>query len=237
MDNNLSVFLAFGAGLLSFFSPCVLPLIPSWLCVIGGSPMTTTNDNEQRPKPVARTISFVSGFSVVFIILSIILSVTFNLLGSVFKYINIVSGLIVIILGLNIIFNFISILNFEKRFHIKTNGGGIIGAFLLGCAFGAGWTPCIGPVLTSIMFLAAQSGGIPSAVLYLIVFSLGLGLPFILAALFFDRFLKVSVKLRKFLPVIQRISGIVLIIIGILIMIGQYQALSQLAARLQIISL
>jgi len=199
--------------------------------------MTDTNDNEQRPKPVARTISFVLGFSVVFIILSIILSVTFNLLGGIFKYINIVSGLIVIVLGLNIIFNFISILNFEKRFHVKNNGGGIIAAFLLGCAFGAGWTPCIGPVLTSIMFLAAQSGGIPSAVLYLIIFSLGLGLPFILAALFFDRFLKVSAKLRKYMPVIQRISGILLIIIGILIMIGQYQVLSQLAARLQTVSL
>jgi cytochrome c-type biogenesis protein len=154
-------------------------------------------------------------------------------MGGIFRYINIISGIIVIILGLNILFNFLKFLNYEKRLHLKNKPKGIIGAFLAGTAFGAGWTPCIGPVLTSILFLAAQSGGIPYAVIYLLFFSAGLGLPFLLAALFFDYFIKLSVKLRSFLPVIQRISGALLIIIGILILFGQYQKLSALAARLQ----
>ena len=190
-----------------------------------------TGENDKRPKPVARTVSFILGFSTVFIIFSIVFTVTFSLIGGVFRYINIIAGLIVIILGLNIIFDFLSLLNFEKRFNMKNKPGGIAGAFLLGLAFGAGWTPCIGPVLTSILILAAQSGGIPQAVLYLIFFSAGLGFPFILAAFFFDFFLKFSEKIRKHMPVIQRVCGILLIVTGILIITGHYQELSALAAR------
>jgi cytochrome c-type biogenesis protein len=224
MSENISVFIAFTAGLLAFLSPCVLPLIPSWLCIIGG---------EERPKPVARTVSFIFGFSTVFIILAVILAATFSLMGGVLKYINIISGIIVIVLGLNIIFNFISLLNFEKRFHLKNKPRGIIGAFLAGGAFGAGWTPCIGPVLSGILLMAAQSGGIPRAVIYLVFFSAGLGLPFLLAAFSFDFFIKISAKLRNMLPAIQRICGILLIIIGALIITGHYRQLSALAASLQ----
>ena len=227
--NKVSVILAFSAGLLTFLSPCVLPLIPSWLCVIGGSPMS----GESRPKPVARTVSFIFGFSTVFIILSIIFSVTFNLMDGMFRIINTVSGLIVILLGFNIIFNFFTFLNFEKRFHLKNRPKGIAGAFLAGGAFGAGWTPCVGPVLTAILVLAAQDGGIPRAVFYLLFFSAGLGLPFLLAAFSFDAFLRVSVKLRRFLPGFQRVCGVLLVIIGILIISGHYQELSALAARWQ----
>ncbi|MDR0323141.1 MAG: cytochrome c biogenesis CcdA family protein [Treponema sp.] len=232
--NEISIFLAFSAGLLTFLSPCVLPLIPSWLCVIGGSPMSgTSGTGDNRPKPVARTISFILGFSTAFIILSIVFSVTFNLMGGMFRFINIVSGLIVIILGLNIIFNFFAFLNFEKRFSLKNKPKGITGAFLAGGAFGAGWTPGVGPVLTSILVLAAQNGGIPSAVFYLLFFSAGLGLPFLLAAFSFDAFIRISVKLRRFLPGFQRVCGVLLVLIGVLIISGRYQELSALAARWQ----
>jgi len=219
MGENLSLIIAFGAGLFSFFSPCVLPLIPSWLCVIGGAPGT----NENRPKPVAGTVSFIFGFSTVFIVLSIIFTVAFNMAGGIFRYINIVAGIIVIIFGLNIIFNFLSFLNFEKRLHLKNNSGGIAGAFLAGGAFGAGWTPCIGPILTSILILAAQSGGISRAVIYLFFYSIGLGLPFLVASFFYNAFLKFSFKLRSYLPLIQRISGVLLIVLGVLIATGLYQ--------------
>ena len=227
MSENLSIIAAFGAGLLSFLSPCVLPLIPSWLGIIGGSPVSG-----DRPRPIVRTVSFISGFTVIFIILSIIVSVTFNLMGGVFRYINIIAGLIVIILGLNILFNFLSFLNFEKRFNLKNKPRGIIGAFLAGGAFGAGWTPCIGPILTGILILAAQSGGIPRAALYLFFFSAGLGLPFLLASIFYNAFLKISAKLRSHLPLIQKISGILLIVLGVLIATGLYQIFSAYAARL-----
>ena len=234
MTENLSVFIAFGAGFLSFLSPCVLPLIPSWLCIIGGSPMTRAadSDTENMPRPVARTVSFIFGFTAVFVILSIIFSTTFSLMGS-FRYINLISGAVVIILGLNIIFNFLSFLNYEKRLHLKNKPKGIVGAFLAGGAFGAGWTPCIGPVLTGILVLAASSGGIPRAALYLLFYSAGLGFPFLLAAFFFNAFVKISAKLRAHLPLIQRISGALLIVIGVLIVTGHYQVLSVMAARWQ----
>jgi len=229
---NLSVFIAFGAGFLSFLSPCVLPLIPSYLCVIGGSPMA--GNTEYRPRPIARTVSFISGFSVVFIVLSIIFTTTITLMSGFFQYINLISGVVVIVLGLNIIFNFISLLNYEKRLHLKNKPKGIIGAFLAGSAFGAGWTPCIGPVLSGILLLAVNSGNIPLAVFYLVFYSAGLGLPFLLASLFFNAFVKISVKLRTHLLLIQRISGALLIVIGVLIITGHYKILYNLAAQWQI---
>jgi len=218
MTENISIFIAFGAGALSFLSPCVLPLIPSYLCVIGGSPSST----EDRPRLIARTISFISGFSVVFIVLSIIFSSTFILINNIFQYINLVSGIIVIILGLNIVFDFLSLLNYEKRFHLKNKPKGLIGAFLAGGAFGAGWTPCVGPVLTGILFLAANSGHVWRSVIYLIFYSAGLGLPFLLASFFFNAFVKISAKLRTYIPLIRRISGVLLIVIGVLIITGRY---------------
>jgi cytochrome c-type biogenesis protein len=231
MIENLSIFIAFGAGVLSFLSPCVLPLIPSYLCIIGGSPLTGTTEN--TPRPIARTVSFILGFSVVFIVLSVIFSSTINLLGGFFRYINLISGIVVIILGLNIIFDFLALLNYEKRFHFKNKPKGIVGAFLAGGAFGAGWTPCVGPVLTGILFLATNEGSVYRAVLYLVFYSAGLGLPFLLAAFFFNVFVKISVKLRVYLPLIQRISGVLLIVIGILIVRGDYQTISILAAKWQ----
>ena len=235
MTGNLSVFIAFGAGFLSFLSPCVLPLIPSYLCIIGGSPMTRAadSDTENVPRPVARTVSFILGFTAVFVVLSVIFSTTFTLMGGAFRYINLICGVVVIILGFNIIFNFLSFLNYEKRLRLKNKPRGIVGAFLAGGAFGAGWTPCIGPALTGILVLAASSGGIPRAVIYLFFYSAGLGLPFLLAAFFFNAFVKISARLRTHLPLIQRISGALLILIGVLIVTGHYQALSVMAAQWQ----
>ncbi|MDR2435463.1 MAG: redoxin domain-containing protein [Treponema sp.] len=235
MTENISVLLAFGAGLLSFLSPCVLPLIPSYLCIIGGVPLSASSENGGtfKPRLVAGTVSFILGFSAVFIVLSVLLAATFSLMGGISRYINWVSGAVVIVLGLNIIFDFISFLNYEKRFHLTGRFRGIIGAFPAGMAFGAGWTPCVGPVLGSILLLAAQSGGVPGAVFYLAVYSAGLGLPFLLASIFFGAFLKTSKKLRSHLPVIRRISGVLLIVIGILIITGRYQTLNALTSKWQ----
>jgi cytochrome c-type biogenesis protein len=141
-------------------------------------------------------------------------------MGGVFGYINLISGVIVIVLGLNTIFDFLSMLNYEKRFHLKNKPKGIIGAFLAGGAFGAGWTPCVGPVLASILLLASNSGSVWRSVTYLVFYSAGLGLPFLLASFFFNAFVTVSAKLRKHLPLIRRISGALLVVIGILIIRG-----------------
>jgi cytochrome c-type biogenesis protein len=230
--NNLSVFLAFAAGLLSFLSPCVLPLIPSYLCFLGG----ISQDTGTRRRLLSGTLSFIGGFTVVFVGLSFRFSSVFFFLGGFTRYINWAAGAIVILLGLNIIAGFLPFLGREFRFHIKQSPGGRTGkrlarlgwAFLTGAAFGAGWTPCVGPILGSILLLAGQSGKTGLAVLYLASYSLGLGLPFLGAALFFDRFLVYTAKLRARLPMIQRISGVLLIGIGILIIFGRFQLLTTL---------
>ena len=226
-----SLFLIFSAGLLSFLSPCVLPLIPSYIGILGGVGL----DKENRPRLIRAAIGFVLGFSAVFIAMGILVSTTFLLMGDVSKYINWAAGIIVIVLGLNVIFDFISFLNYEKRpflHNLMAQGiSGIPAAFIAGAAFGTGWTPCIGPILTAILLMAGQAGKTGTAVLYLSVYSAGLAIPFILAALFFNSFVKHGGRLRSHLPLIRRISGILLIVIGIMILLGRYSALNGLIQK------
>jgi cytochrome c-type biogenesis protein len=257
MTGDVSILLAFTAGLFSFLSPCILPLIPSWLCLLGGvslgdspsalqdAPKGGQEAEASRPRPhevfrsekcfrpetgsrrrlISGTLSFILGFSAVFVILSILFSGTFFLLGGLGRIINVAAGIIVIILGLNICGNFLKFLNYERRFrHSGVRGLG--GAFLAGAAFGAGWTPCVGPILGSILLLAGQGGKIGSAVLCLAAYSAGLGLPFLGAALALDRFLKGAAALRPYLPRIRWISGLFLIGIGLLILFGRFQSLN-----------
>ena len=233
MGEYPSVLLTFAAGLLSFFSPCVLPLIPSYLSILGGMGGTASSSRQGRPVLFITTLSFITGFTVVFIVLSIIISTTFLLMGGYSKYIRAFAGIIVIILGFNVLFDFLSILNYEKRPRIDGKSRGLAGAFLAGAAFGAGWTPCIGPILTGVLFLAGQSGKAGIAVLYLALYSLGLGLPFLLAAAFFDRFLVCAKWFRARLPLIKKASGILLIVIGLLILTGRFSAINILLQKWQ----
>ena len=242
MVEDLSLLLVFAAGLLSFLSPCVLPLIPSYLSILGGVGMKAEEGQTSKsfePRLVKTAVCFVLGFSLVFIVLGFLVSVTFFLMGGITKYINWAAGIIVIILGINIFFDFLSFLNYEKRPLLQRSmaqgsAGKALGmstAFLAGAAFAVGWTPCIGPILTTILLMAGQSGKTVIAVLYLAVYSAGLALPFLLAALFFNKFLKHISGLRSYLPLIRRISGILLIIIGIMILTGRYSALNILIQK------
>ena len=238
MNEYPSILLTFAAGLLSFFSPCVLPLIPSYLGILGGAGGIAVSSTENEPAAGKRrilfitTLCFILGFTVIFIILSIIISATFWLMGGVSRYIRIAAGIIVIVLGLNIIFDFLSFLNYEKKIRSKKRPHGLIGAFVAGAAFGAGWTPCIGPILTGVLFLASQSGKAGVAALYLALYSLGLGIPFLAAALFFDRWLVTAKWFRERLNVIKIISGVLLIIMGLLILTGRFSALNIIMQRL-----
>jgi len=232
MTEYPSILLTFTAGLLSFLSPCVLPLIPSYLSILGsaGGIAVSSQENEGAGKKrfvlFATSLCFVLGFTLIFIILSILISKTFLLMGGVSKYIRIAAGIIVIILGANLFFDFIKILNYEKRFKINNKPRGLAGAFIAGAAFGAGWTPCIGPILTGVLFLAGQSGKTGIAALYLALYSIGLGIPFLLSALFFDRFLVPAKWFQNKMQIIKKISAFVLIIIGVLILTDQFSALS-----------
>jgi cytochrome c-type biogenesis protein len=232
MTEELSLLLVFSAGLLSFLSPCVLPLIPSYLSILGGIGL----DSGFRPRLVLSAAAFVLGFSAVFIVMGILVSATFFLMGGILIYINRAAGIIVIILGLNVIFDFLSFLNYEKRPFLNSKHWprlrAIPAAFAAGAAFGAGWTPCVGPILTSILLMAAQGGKTGTSVFYLAVYSAGLAIPFILTALFFDSFLKHASRLRKHLPLIRRVSGMVLVIIGISILTGRYTALNEMTQKM-----
>jgi cytochrome c-type biogenesis protein len=177
------------------------------------------------------------GFSLLFTLLSGVMAGTMLLLGGINRIIQILSGIIVILLGLHTLFGLLPFLNYEKRLHPVRVRRGLSGAFFAGLAFGAGWTPCVGPILGSILLLAGQGGTLGTGVFYLGVYSAGLALPFIGAALIAD--LSLEGGLRKYLgvlnahiPLFKRISGILLIIIGVFILSGRFSALSAALARL-----
>jgi cytochrome c-type biogenesis protein len=231
MGVELSVFAAFAAGLLSFLSPCVLPLIPSFLSVLGGlRKKREENENSAAPSPsrffIAASASFIAGFTCVFVILGILFAGAGFLLAGLNRVINISAGVLIIILGLNILFNFLSFLNYEKRFHTASRARGLFGAFLAGAAFGAGWSPCIGPILGSILLLAGGSGQPGRAALYLAVYSAGLGLPFLAAALFFDNFKARFAALKSWIPALRTLSGLFLVLMGVFILLGRLALLN-----------
>ena len=234
MTGYPSLLLVFTAGFLSFLSPCILPLIPSYLSILGivGNKEKYPAEQGSRQYTARKsillitTVCFILGFTGVFIAFSIIMSATFFFMGGTSVYIRIAAGIIVIILGLNVLFDFISILNYEKRFSISGKLRGLPGAFIAGAAFGAGWTPCVGPILAGVLFLAGQSGKAGIAALYLGMYSFGLGIPFLLAAAFLDRFLDGSKWFRARMPLIQKISGTVLVIIGLIILSGHFSILN-----------
>jgi cytochrome c-type biogenesis protein len=228
MTADPSIPAAFIAGLLSFLSPCVFPLVSSWLMYLSGVQAGGggSGQDPRRSRLILSTLCFIFGFTSIFIILSLLFSGFFMLLGRLNSVINIAAGIIIILFGLNILFNFIPFLNYEKRFHPKQNPRNFPGSFVVGLAFGAGWAPCIGPILGSILLLAGQSGELLFSAACLAAYSAGLGLPFLGAALFWDFLLKDLARPRALTPVIQKISGLFLILIGLLMTLGRFKTLN-----------
>ena len=224
MTENLNVLIAFSAGVLSFLSPCILPLIPSYLSLVGGvSYEELAEPKGGKMRVFLRTLLFVVGFSMVFILLGILFSSTGGFLTGISRVLNLVAGSLVILLGLNFIFNFLKFLTAERRVHLAGRPGGSLGAILLGMAFGAGWTPCVGPILASILFLAGSTGRILHGSLLLGAYSLGLGLPFLLAGLFFSQFLRGRDRLKAHFRALRVAGGVFLVLIGLLILVGRLQ--------------
>ena len=234
MTQNLNLLLSFLAGLLSFLSPCVLPLIPSYLSLIGGAALEEQwrDGRSGRWQVFLRTLLFVAGFSVVFIILGVLFSSAGGLLGGVSRVVNLVAGSVVVLLGLNFIFNFWKFLNFEKKVHLSSAPRGLAGSLALGMAFGAGWTPCVGPILASILFLAGSGGQVLQGTVLLGVYSLGLGLPFLLAGLFFSQFMRQKDRFKAHFRALRIASGSFLVFIGLLILSGRLQRLNIALYRL-----
>ncbi len=224
MNGFPGLVISFFAGLASFLSPCVFPLVPSYISVIGGGAIIQELDRRQRVTLVFRSIWFVIGFSLLFSLLGII----FNRVGSFIptRWISLIAGSIVVIFGFNIIFDFLRLLNFERRFHIKNKTKGYAGAMIAGMAFGAGWSPCIGPILTTILFLAGQSSRTIEATALLIAYSIGLGLPFILAGIFLGAFQRIAPRIVRYIPAIRIASGIFLVLIGILMIFDRFRIIN-----------
>ena len=216
-------FIAFGAGLISFLSPCVLPLIPGYISYISGqSFQEILNQKKINFFPL---VLFCSGFSTVFIILGASASFLGQVLLQNSEVLRISAGIVIIIFSLQLI-GIINIpyLNFEKRFDAKESRN-ILFPYVIGVAFGFGWTPCIGPILGSILALASIEETLSKAVILLISYSLGLAIPFILSGYLIQRFLLFSKNFKKNINLISKIGGITLLVTGVLILTNQLQAI------------
>ena len=215
--------IAFGAGLISFLSPCVLPLIPGYISYISGQSLQEILN--QKKINFFPLILFCLGFSTVFVILGASASFLGQTLLQNSEILRIAAGIIIIIFSLQLI-GIINIpyLNFEKRFDAKESRN-ILFPYVIGVAFGFGWTPCIGPILGSILALASIEETLSRAVILLILYSLGLAIPFVLSGYLIQKFLIFSKNFRKNINLISKIGGIILLITGILILTNQLQAI------------
>ena len=215
--------IAFGAGLISFLSPCVLPLIPGYVSYISGQSLQDIIDSKKTN--FFPLVLFCLGFSTVFVLLGASASFLGQALLKNSEFLRIVAGIIIIIFSFQLlgIIN-ITYLNFEKRFDAKESRN-ILFPYVIGLAFGFGWTPCIGPILGSILALASIEETLSRAIILLISYSLGLAIPFVLSGYLIQRFLLFSKNFRKNINLISKIGGITLLVTGILILTNQLQAI------------
>lgn len=233
MDQSVSFAVAFAAGVFSFLSPCVLPLVPSYLGFVTGMTLDDLSAGARRRAAVLHALAFVGGFSLVFLLLGASATVLGQLMFRYQDWIARIGGVLIVIFGLHLLGVLrIGALMRERRIQLASRPAGYLGAALAGMAFGAGWTPCIGPVLGAVMTYAATQETVASGVALLGAYSLGLALPFLLAALATGRFLEASRHMRRLIPVLEKTSGAVLILAGVLLASGTFPALAGYFARL-----
>jgi cytochrome c-type biogenesis protein len=212
---------AFVAGLLSFFSPCVLPLIPAYFTFITGfsiEELTEKYNSEIRKKVFLSTFLFVSGFSLVFILMGASASYLGGLMYTYKKLIRIIGGILIIILGIHLT-GLIRIpgLDFEKRITLEKKPLHFLGTLIIGMAFGAGWSPCIGPLLGSILIIAGSQETVWQGVILLGIYSAGLAIPFIIISIFINFLLTFIKKASKVLKYVNVVAGVVLIVVGLIL--------------------
>ncbi|GGB56808.1 cytochrome C biogenesis protein CcdA [Roseibium aquae] len=228
---DVSLGAAFLAGLLSFVSPCVLPIVPPYLCYLAGVSVDELKGDAATAatgrRVVLAAIAFVLGFTAVFVALGATASVIGQTITQYYDILSYVAGTIIIIMGLHFLGVFrISLLFREARFHVASKPAGLAGAFIMGLAFAFGWTPCVGPVLAAILFVAGSSDTIWTGAGLLAVYALGIGLPFILAAAFASRFLDWASRFRKHMGTVEKVMGGFLVLTGVLFITGQMSAIA-----------
>lgn len=233
---QVSILVAMGAGLLSFLSPCVFPLIPSYLAFVGGLSLEEVQGpvalDRNRRQLLLNAVAFIGGFSAIFIAFGASATALGQLLFDYQLVIRKVGGALVVLFGLHIAgWLTIPFLMREKHLDLKGRPGGYLGGFLVGVTFAAGWIPCVGPILGSILVLASTSHTAGHGILLLAAYSGGLAIPFFLSALLFGRFLQFFARFKRLLPWVSRVSGVFLVLVGALLLTDYFTLLSTFALR------
>jgi cytochrome c-type biogenesis protein len=228
--DTISFAIAFGAGILSFLSPCVLPLVPGYISFLSGMSLEELREGTNHRKVLRRagltSVFFVIGFSIVFVALGASATFVGKLLAKHMIILTRIAGIVIVILGLHLLGVMrIGWLNYEKRLKIKRFRPGFLGAVMIGFAFGFGWTPCIGPILAGILALAAGQETVIKGMLLLAVYSSGLGIPFIITGLAVGMFMRFFERYKRFIRWGEIIAGLFLIGIGVLIFFNSLQVL------------
>lgn len=232
MTLDVSLQAALLAGIISFLSPCVLPLVPPYLCFITGASLDELSERERataamQGRAVAAALLFIAGFSLVFVALGATASVLASMLRAHLDILSKIAGVFIIIMGLNFLGLFrISMLSREARYHHASQPATLAGAFGIGIAFAFGWTPCIGPVLATILSIAASQQDVAKGAGLLAVYSLGLGIPFLLSALSLGTFMKFLARFRVHLNRVEQIMGALLVLTGVAFLTGSMQSFS-----------
>lgn len=221
------------AGLVSFLSPCVLPLVPPYLSYLGGMTIEQMSeeggvDRRAWRRVVFASICFVLGFTTVFVGLGAGASAFGQLIQTYKSQLSMVAGGVIILFGLHFLGLLrINALYSEKRYHAEVQGASLLGAYVLGLAFAFGWTPCIGPILATVLTLAANEGSLGTGVRMLLVYSLGLGVPFVLAAVAIRPFMGFMQRFRRHLGTMEKVMGVLLVLTGIMFLTGSMNWLGQ----------
>jgi len=236
---NITFVGAFMAGLLSFLSPCVLPLVPSFITYITGLSFAELQaehpSHKVRRQTIIHTLLFIGGFTFVFVFLGASATFVGGLLQAHTVAIRRAGGILIVLFGIHLTGLIpLRFLLGERRVNIRRKPTGYVGSFLVGLAFAAGWTPCIGPVLASILMVAATEETIFRGVTLLLVYSMGLAVPFFLAALAMHQFLVLFNRFKKYIRLFEIVTGLFLIVVGILIFTNYLAALSRYAAILSV---
>lgn len=231
-EAEVGIFIAFTAGIFSFLSPCVLPLVPSYLTFVTGMSLEDLQEGVNRKATFMHSMLFVVGFSTIFILLGASASFLGQFLRQYELLIARIGGVIIIILGLHLagVFRLTPLMR-EKRIHLADKPAGYLGTLGVGMAFGAGWTPCIGPILGAILTYGMTQETMWAGVGLLSVYSLGLAVPFLIASLALDWFLQTFKRFRRWIPVVEKASGVLLIFLGILLLTGQFTVLASYLTR------
>jgi len=237
MGGDISMVAAFVGGVISFISPCVLPLVPAYIAFTSGVSIDEMRNSKDRKKvlkkTVASSLTFIFGFSLVFILLGATATALGQLVASKINALSKVAGVVVIILGLHLLGLFkLSFLDYERKFHVT--GGkkpSLLSSFLIGLAFAFGWTPCIGPILGTILFLAGGQDTLWKGIALLSVYSAGLGLPFLLTAIGTSAFMDFFNKIKRYFRLVEMLSGVFLILVGFLIFTNQFTLLASKLAE------